>query len=551
MVRIRRAGLSLFIGVVILSLVCAGQASSTAAQSVPWGRSDAVASTSPSTVASDRIAAHPVAQPAVTPNCRYGVSASPGEEGWLASLGAGWYLDFRAHRPAAGIAAEFVQMVRVRQAKSGCVYLDGYVTSPPLTETGLGAVIKAHLGATWIIGNEPDRGPNPENCLGPGQDDTFPEIYARAYHDAYHFIKSRDATARVATAGLVEVTPGRLQYLDRVWEAYLDRYGEPMPVDIWNMHLYVLPEARPDGRPNGIANVALGTDPALAIRESYGTTTMCTDPKVYCYAEHDDLVAFAEQVVAMRTWMKRHGQQGKPLILSEYSILYPFEDYDDPNHPSTCYLQDEFGGCFTQARVSDFMVRTFDYLESAADPDLGLPVDGYRLVQRWLWYAMYTTGLGSVSSLITAEPAALTQQGLLFRQNVASRGAQVNLRPGSIPPAAMLASARPVTATVAVQLYNTGTVSNSLPFTVTFYADSALTQPFGSVSVSPGLEGCACREATATTTWPGLAVGSHRFWVVVDSGDAVHESDESDNVASGVVTIYPHGAYAPLIVRRR
>ena len=89
------------------------------------------------------------------------------------------------------------------------------------------------------------------------------------------FIKNVDPTAQVAISGLVEVTPGRLQYLDIVWNTYMQEFGTPMPVDMWTMHLYILPEVQlqPDGSidANGIANVALGTNKALGKRESNGT----------------------------------------------------------------------------------------------------------------------------------------------------------------------------------------------------------------------------------------------------------------------------------------
>ena len=124
-----------------------------------------------------------------------------------------------------------------------------------------------------------------------------------------------------------------------------------MPVDVWNMHIYVLPEVESNGQtPNSIANVALGTDPTLGKRGSGGNWQQCADPDVYCFAEHDDLTIFGEQVVAMRQWMKNHGQQQKPLILSEFSILYPYVDDGD-----SCYIQDEFGNCFTPERVTSFM----------------------------------------------------------------------------------------------------------------------------------------------------------------------------------------------------
>ena len=86
--------------------------------------------------------------------------------------------------------------------------------------------------------------------------------------------------------------------------------------------------------------------------------------------------SFAEQVIAMRQWMADHGQKEKPLFLSEYSILYPYVIDGD-----TCFLQDEFGQCFTPDRVYDFMTRTFQYLNNeAVDPNLGFSLDNNRLI---------------------------------------------------------------------------------------------------------------------------------------------------------------------------
>jgi hypothetical protein len=65
--------------------------------------------------------------------------------------------------------------------------------------------------------------PVPRTVWGTGQSDIYPEIYAQAYHDIYQFVKSCDATARVAIARVVEVTPGRQQYLEKVWQTYLQR----------------------------------------------------------------------------------------------------------------------------------------------------------------------------------------------------------------------------------------------------------------------------------------------------------------------------------------
>ena len=69
-------------------------------------------------------------------------------------------------------------------------------------------------------------------------------MYAWAYHDLYMAIKGWDPTARVSAGGIIQATPLRLQYMDRVWDEYQSRYGERMPVDVWNIHAFVLREGR-------------------------------------------------------------------------------------------------------------------------------------------------------------------------------------------------------------------------------------------------------------------------------------------------------------------
>lgn len=487
------------------------------------------------------------------PNCRYGVAAwGSGQLNWLPALGVGWYLDFGAHVPNGPDGIEFVQVIRIKQNKSDCTYLPRYSVNPPLTESGLGNLVRAVPGALWLIGNEPDRGPNPGSCTAGAQDDTYPEVYAEAYHDVYHFIKQRDPTAQVGVAGLVQVTPGRIQYLDKVWQAYLQKFGTTMPVDVWNMHLYILPEVEWNGQPNGIANVALGTDPALGMRNSnHGSPDNgqnCLDPRdnIYCYAEHDNLTIFADQILRMRAWMKARGQQNKPLILSEYSLLFSFEDYDDPYRPTKCWVQDEFGKCFTAARVTEFMTRTFNYLETATDPNLGYPLDNNRLVQQWLWFSMYYPGAGKVSSLVVSDSTSLTPVGWVFSNTVNHLATYVNLFPADVahPVAFTPTPSDTVSVTLSVRVYNNGNTHTTNPFTVTFYADSALTEVIGTSVFTGSLGGCARRQVTATATWEGLAEGTHHYWVKVEG-----DSHTADNVTKGVVLINPKQVFLPVVLR--
>lgn len=198
-------------------------------------------------------------------------------------------------------------------------------------------------GLTWLIGNEPD-------VLW--QDNTPPEIYAIAYHRAYNAIKQGDPTATVAIGGLSQITPLRLTYLDRMWTFYEKLYGEPMPVDVWNMHAFVLREER-----NGWG---VNIPPGFEIEQR---------GEMWEVQDHDNLALVEQEVRSMRQWMQRHGQQDKPLWITEYGILMPAE----------------FG--FTPERVSRFMVRSFDLFRTLADPALGLPSDDGRLVQRWNWYS--------------------------------------------------------------------------------------------------------------------------------------------------------------------
>lgn len=499
------------------------------------------------------------------PNCRYGVAAMGNDQvPFVNMLGAGWHLNFGISSASASNGAEFVHVITVKQNKSGTDYLPGYTVSPPLTDAGLGSHIANNPGALWIVGNEVDRGPDPGKT-DRIQGDTHPNEYAKAYHDIYHFIKQRDPSALVANSALVQVTPGRLQYLDIVYQSYFENYGRAMPVDVWNMHLYVLPEVKPDGSPNGVANVALGTDPALAKSESYdpdGSGPLelkdsCPLDDVYCFAEHDSMEVFEEQVVAMRRWMRDHGYQHKPLLLSEYSLLFPYEDDGD-----TCHLQDEYGNCFTPSRVQTFMNNTLDYLSTATDSSIGLPADGNRLVQQWLWFSVYNVGVGQVSNLVAdMSTGALSNLGDTFRNRVAAEPNYVNLYPAQVnSPYAQTNISGTASVTLTVKVANNGT-STAGAFDVTFYSDRNLNNAIGTATVPaqendfPGMTGCATRTVSVSVPWEDLSPGMHPYWVEVDSGNVIGESPpgqdgEADNVRRGTVFVDADQIFISAVARR-
>jgi len=280
-------------------------------------------------------------------------------------LGAGWYLNWRTElHPPRPKGMEFAQMIRLRGG--------GY--NPDLTT--IGAVADANPGSLWIIGNEPDV---------KWQDNVTPAEYARVYRELYTFLKERDPTCQVAIGGVSQATPLRLQYLDMILESYKHLYGERMPVDVWNVHGFILREER--------HSWGVGIPPGLS----------ATSGALYDVQDHDDLEIFTRQVVTFRRWMRDRGERNKPLIISEYGILMP-EDYGFP-----------FEG------MRDFMYGTFDYFLTATDEELDYPPDGNRLVQRWAWYSLsdrrYPTG-----NLIDPDTKELTPLGLAYEEFVGEGG---------------------------------------------------------------------------------------------------------------------------------
>lgn len=272
-------------------------------------------------------------------------------------LGFGWYLNWSANvqRIRSGDVT-YMPMIRLKGGQPD-----------PRGEALLQAV-DANPGAVWIIGNEPDVR---------WQDDVAPNVYAQAYHDLYELLKGRDPTCQVAIGGVSQPTPLRLRYLDQILEAYQQRYGTPMPVDVWNVHNFILREERD----------SWGVDIPPGLSDQTGVLREIAD--------HDELEIFEQQIVDFRRWMLARGQQDKPLVITEYGILMP-PDYG-----------------FPPDQVERFMLATFEFFRTATDPVLGCPADDYRLVQRWCWFSLaderYPTG-----DLLQRDRQGLTPLGKAF-----------------------------------------------------------------------------------------------------------------------------------------
>ncbi|NLG28207.1 MAG: hypothetical protein GX557_09860 [Chloroflexi bacterium] len=264
-------------------------------------------------------------------------------------LGFGWYSDWwRAKQPTTyDDTVEYVQLL-------GTCVVPGYANWPP-DWSAVAATARACPGSIWIIGNEPEH---------QWQGGNTPGAYAAIYHEAYHFLTGVDPTAQIAIGGVVQPTPIRLLWLERVLASYETQFGEPMPVDIWNTHIQILCETCGwgCGKPVGLED-----EPGRAyeIKDSFSAQIV------------------QELVEDLRAWLVAHGQGDKPLIISEYGVLMPPSYFD----PRDCCADCGAYANGTEA-VAGFMTRTFHYFMTRRDPVLGYSRDEGRLVQRWLWFSL-------------------------------------------------------------------------------------------------------------------------------------------------------------------
>ncbi len=292
----------------------------------------------------------------------------------LLAMRAGWYLNWTTwEQPPRPQGMEYAQMIRLHQDltcpigtnpdRETCPYVVPHSYTYWPDAATIQRIAQTNPGSLWLIGNEIDR----RDWYGAHQDEILPELYAEAYHELYNLVKAADPTAKVAIGGVVQMTPLRMLYLDRVWNAYLAKYGEPMPVDVWNMHVFVLPERRN----------SWGADIPAGIDAEFGAYRFRTDESGTALTpmpEHIQLQYVEEQVLRFRTWLKEKGEQEKPVIITEYGVLL---------HNWMMGFPDE-----DPQPVVNYMLQTFDYFLNARDCSLGYTWDDCRLVQRWVWFSL-------------------------------------------------------------------------------------------------------------------------------------------------------------------
>ncbi len=121
--------------------------------------------------------------------------------------------------------------------------------------------------------------------------------------------------------------------------------------------------------------------------------------------DHDDLDQIVQQIRDFRQWMVDHGQRNKPLINTEFGIL----------------MTADVG--FDYPRVRTFMLNSFNrFLNALADPNLGYPEDGNRLLQEWFWFSLTVDafeGRINHSGLYDSQTHAIKPLGMDFANFVA------------------------------------------------------------------------------------------------------------------------------------
>lgn len=428
--------------------------------------------------------------PFLTPFCPFGVDlykTAPASAFDLAALRVGWYVDYRVEAMPHVAGMDYAGVISLYTDAQG-----GYGTA--LTLAQIAAAVAANPGADWLIGNEPDR--------RAFQDDLLPELYAQAYHDLYAYVKQLDPTAQVFAGNIVQPTPLRLEYLDRVLAGYAAQYGRALPVDGWSIHNFILNEQSCDAHPES----CWGAGIPRGIAADQGM--------VITYADHGRVDLFVAQIERFRAWMATNGYGDKPLLVSEYGILMPA------------------GYGYGPAVVNKFMADTATYMLAATDAATGYAPDGGRLVQRFAWYATLEptfngalfVGSDPEHPLVAPYVPTALGNGYAALTAAITPSVAIGLPVVAIDPPTPPGGSDPFTATVQVLVAGQGNLVGAQPVLVTVAAGAQ------GPAVAQRVEVAGCGDAAQLT------------FVLGDL--------PPDGLSGDLLTIRAEGVGAPVVVQR-
>lgn len=442
-------------------------------------------------------------------NCRFGVGRvrkSIAEYDVL-PLHLGWYVNWTSTTgsPTPG-DVEYAHMVRVSDAG----------LSPSAAQ--LTHNVLADPGAVWLIGNEPDRIEM--------QDDVLPEVYAERYYEAYTLIKGLDPTARVAAGGIVQPTPIRLQYLDKVLQAYVARYGRPLETDAWHVHSFILREASCDVFPDS----CWGAEIPPGIDADHG--------ELYTLDDFDNLDVFQDRIWDFRRWMYDRGYRNTALWVTEYGTLLPYYEEDS-------LFYDSNGKPFDEARARAFLYNTFDFMLTANDPKLGYPADSNQLVQRWIWYSLDDLDYGG--ALFDPYNGSAFQLGLDWAAYTSALAPFVDLVAVDVSQVSVpFSSGEAMTVTLVGRVSNAGNVPLTDPALLRF-VDGKGEQIGDTVVISDSLRGCG-EFIDFEIDWLDVPPGSHAVTLRVQYDD---DGRVENNAVTSSVLVATTRVFLPLVSRAR
>jgi hypothetical protein len=166
------------------------------------------------------------------------------------------------------------------------------------------------------------------------------EEYATWYHDFAAFVRGLNPRIKLAPGDLQSAWGGLhgTDLLMSYQAAYQKKYGEKMPIDAVGLHCYITGNKPPE------------------------------------WAKPEPVKAelFREKIRAMRAFMKRAGLQDAAFVITEMGV---FNHCCDPP--------------LTDAQLIAIMRYAIELMEGpeGVDKELGMPSDGYRLVQKWSYSA--------------------------------------------------------------------------------------------------------------------------------------------------------------------
>jgi hypothetical protein len=429
--------------------------------------------------------------------CRLGINGHLGSYP-IRPLRLGWYLDYSALGSARfQDRISYFPMLRLAQIGNNYTY-SLFDDGQAISASQLQATIAARPGTYWFIGNEPDR-----RQL---QDDIEPEVYARAYHELYHLIKGQDPTAKVVAGTIVQPTPLRLEYLDKVLQNYSQFFHTQMPVDAWAFHNFILNEDADDWG----AGIPPGSNATKGIQVDVDETA--------------SVEIFKQQVIDFRQWMAARGYRNTPAFLSEFGVLFPNPPYEE----------------FTVDVVNEFMNETFTFLMNSTDPNIGYPGDENRLIQRFAWYSVddNKSHNGHLFNRFEDPATSRNEMGDNFVNFANAIEERVDFFPisGSVINQTPISAQGTTTVTLEAKIGNSGNLGTAALASVRFYNGDPNN---GGVQLGTtrnlSLQGCG-EFGAVQTEWPNVTPGNYTLYVQVTTTAGL-EADPADDQITFPVTI--------------